>query len=270
MTWRKALLVHWPEYLMEAAGLGLLMVAACVYALVLQHPGSPVAGALPGQTVRRMLMGLAMGSTVIALVYSPMGRRSGAHLNPAVTLTFFRLRKVAPWDALFYAVAQFAGGLAGVLLAAVVVGSPLGDPAIRYVATAPGRAGQAVAFVAELLISLGLMLAVLTVSNSPHHARRTGLVAGALVATWITIEAPLSGMSMNPARSFGSALPAALLAPLWIYFTAPPLGMLLAAELYRRVAPNRGVICAKLDHGGRGRCIFHCGYARRSVPAESA
>jgi aquaporin Z len=260
----RALAAHWPEYLMEAAGLGLFMVAACLFALLLEHPTSPVHRTLPDPLGRRALMGLAMGSTAVALIYSPMGRRSGAHLNPAVTLTFLRLGKIDPWDALFYAAAQFTGGLAGVLLAAAAIGPALSHSAVRYVATVPGHRGPAVAFVAEAAISFGLMLAVLTVSNSMRHARHTGLVAGALVATWITVEAPLSGMSMNPARSFGSAVPAALLSPLWIYFAAPPLGMLLAAELYRRLAPGRKVICAKLDHGGRGRCIFRCEYARAS------
>lgn len=259
----RALAAHWPEYLIEAAGLGLFMVSACLFALLFEHPASPARLLLPAPALRRVLMGLAMGTTAVALIYSPWGRRSGAHFNPAVTLTFVRLGKVDPWDALFYALAQFAGGLAGVLSVAAAVGMPLADPAVRYVATVPGPAGPAVAFAAEVFISAGLMLAVLTVSNSPRHARRAGLVAGALVATWIAVEAPLSGMSMNPARSLGSALPAHALSPLWIYFTAPPLGMLLAGELYGRLAPARGVGCAKLDHGSRGRCIFRCRYGSK-------
>jgi len=102
------------------------------------------------------------------------------------------------------------------------------------------------------------MLVVPAVSNSARHARLTGLAAGALVATWIAVEAPLSGMSMNPARSFGSALAAGDFRALWVYFTAPPLGMLAAAQLYRR----RGVRCAKLVHDRGGRCIFRCGSVR--------
>ena len=85
---------HWPEYLMEAAGLGLFMIVAAACASVLEYPASPLRQFLPDPLVRRALMGVAMGATSIALVYSPLGARSGAHLNPATTLTFFRLGRV--------------------------------------------------------------------------------------------------------------------------------------------------------------------------------
>jgi aquaporin Z len=91
-------------------------------------------------------------------------------------------------------------------------------------------------------------------------ARYTPLFAGALVATYITLEAPLSGMSMNPARTFGSALAAQLWTSLWIYFTAPPLGMLAAAEAYRWQQGAHAVRCAKLHHHNDKRCIFRCDY----------
>ena len=91
--------------------------------------------------------------------------------------------------------------------------------------------------------------------------RFTGLCAGILVATYITLEAPLSGMSMNPARTFGSAVSAQLWTALWIYFVAPPLGMLLAAELSVRRHGAQSVLCAKLHHHNTRRCIFHCRYA---------
>ena len=97
-----------------------------------------------------------------------------------------------------------------------------------------------------------------------HHSRgivpQTGLFAGALVATYIAIEAPLSGMSMNPARSFASALPAHLWTDFWVYLTAPFLGMLLAAECYVRFPGARRVLCAKLHHDNDTRCIFCCSY----------
>jgi aquaporin Z len=217
--------------------------------------------ALPGALARRTLMGLAMGLTAVALIYSPWGRRSGAHLNPATTLTFWRLGKVATPDALAYAAAQVAGGIAGVLLAALVVGSPLAHPDVRYVATVPGAGGVAVAFVAELAITCVLMTVVLHVSNRPALARYTGLAAGALVALYITVEAPISGMSMNPARSLASALPAGAWDAFWIYLVAPPAGMLAAAEIYARRRGERAVYCAKLHHDRGGRCIFRCRYA---------
>jgi aquaporin Z len=257
---RDALRLHWPEYLIEAAGLGLFMMSASVFAVLLFHPGSPAAETMLGSLGRRTLMGLAMGLTAVALVYSRWGKRSGAHFNPALTLTFLRLGKVPPWDALFYVVAQSAGGLAGMLLAAAVLHRFIGHPSVNYVATVPGAWGIGVAFGAEVAIAFMLMSVVLRVSNAPSLARFTGLFAGALVATYIALEAPLSGMSMNPARSFASAVPAHLWASFWIYVTAPPLGMLLAAEVYVRT--RRPVLCAKLHHDNAERCIFRCNYVR--------
>jgi aquaporin Z len=192
----------------------------------------------------------------MSIVYSPWGKQSGAHLNPSFTLTFFRLGKISPWDAFFYIVAQFAGGLAGVMVAAAIIGNRIADPAVNYVVTAPGSAGPTVAFLAEMGISFLMMIVVLTVSNTQRNARWTGVCAGILVATYISLEAPLSGMSMNPARTLGSALPAHTWTALWIYFAAPPLGMLLAAQLYLWRKGAHRVACAKLHHQNDKRCIF--------------
>src|SRR5438132_732397 len=255
-----ALKRHWHEYLMEAAGLGLFMISAAVFATVLEYPGSLLHKAIPDPLVRRALMGLAMGLTAIGIIYSPWGQQSGSHLNPAVTFTFFRLGKIEPPDALFYIMAQFAGGIAGVLLAQAALGMLIAHPSVNYVVTVPGLAGPTVAFLAEVIISLGLMLVVLIASNTRNLARFTGLFAGLLVATYITVEAPLSGMSMNPARTFGSALPAQIWAALWVYFSAPVLGMLLAGEFFRRLKRAGAVFRAKLHHHNSKRCIFRCRY----------
>lgn len=254
----EALKRHWPEYLMEAAGLGLFMVSACLVTILLEHPASPIHHELPDPFVRRALIGLAMGLTAIGIIYSPWGKQSGAHLNPAVTLAFFRLGKIQPADALGYAAAQFVGGAAGVLLVAVPLMAYLADPSVNYAVTVPGPGGAAVAFAAEAAISFGLMLAVLVVSNTSRLARWTGFFAGALVATYIALEAPLSGMSMNPARTVASAAPAHVWTAWWIYCSAPLLGMLAAAELFVRVRRAGSLACPKLHHDNPFRCIF-CG-----------
>jgi aquaporin Z len=252
---------HWPEYLMEGAELGLFMISACVCVAIFEHPASPVRQAIGDAFVRRALIGAAMGLTAIAIVMSPLGKRSGAHFNPAVTLTFWRLGRIEPWDAAFYILAQFVGAVAGVMLSIALLGrAVVAHPSIAYVATVPGGGGTALAFAAEATISFGLMLTVLFVSNVRRLNRHTALFAGALVALFITVEAPLSGMSMNPARTFGSALPGQIWMALWIYFTAPPLGMLLAAQVYLRFKGHGAVLCCKLHHDNDKRCIFRCRY----------
>jgi aquaporin Z len=262
-----ALRTHWPEYLMEAAGLGLFMVSAGLCGTLLEYAQSPVHRAIADPFARRTLMGVAMGLTAVGIIYSPWGKQSGAHINPATTLTFWRLGKVAGWDAGFYAAAQFVGGLAGVLLVAAILGDWFLSPPVAAVATVPGASGGAAAFVAEVAMTFLLMLMVLFVSNSASIARYTGLVVGLLVAVYITLEAPVSGMSMNPARTFASALAGNTWTALWVYFTAPPLGMLVAAQTYLWLRGRAAVHCAKMHHQNNKRCIF-CASGAASQPGS--
>jgi len=261
---------HWPEYLMEAAELGIFMVSACSVVALLEYPGSPLHQLLPNPVFRRVLTGIAMGLTAICIVYSPWGKQSGAHFNPSFTLTFFRLGKIHAADALFYILSQFVGGVSGVVLSLWLVGSPVRHQSVNYVATTPGAYGLAAAFVGELLISFLQMTVVLRVSKDSRLARFTGLIAGGLVATYISIESPLSGMSMNPARTFASAFPGQLWAGCWIYFTAPLLGMLSAAQVHLWKQGKAGINCAKLHHQNNKRCIF-CEYQHgKDAKAETA
>jgi aquaporin Z len=239
---------------MEAAALGLFMVSACAFGVLLEHPASPLRQALGDDFTRRALMGLAMGGTAIALIHSPWGKQSGAHMNPAVTLTFLRLGKVARADAAAYITAQFLGGATGVAVMGLLLKPWLADPAVHFVATVPGRWGWTAAFAGEVAISFLLMSVVLFVSNHNRLARFTGVSAGACVALFIAFEAPVSGMSMNPARTLASAWAAQDWTALWIYFIAPLLGMLLAAQV-RELATAR-TACAKLHHANDKRCIF--------------
>ena len=252
---------------MEAAELGLFMMSACVCVVLLEHPSSFVNQIIPNPAVRRVLIGIAMGLTAVAIIYSPLGQRSGAHFNPSVTLTFLRLGKVKPWDAFFYVVAQFIGGVVGVLLATHVLKERVAHQSVQYAVTVPGMSGIAVAFLAEVVISFIQMSMVLRVSNTQRLARLTGLFAGIMVAIYISLEAPYSGMSMNPARTFASAFPAQIWTAWWIYFTAPLIGMLLAAEIYLRQHGFHQVFCAKLHHHNNKLCIFHCNWKQLSVPS---
>jgi aquaporin Z len=247
---------HLPEYLMEAVGLGLFMISAGLFGTLLGEPHSPAHLAIPDPLSRRALAGVAMGLSAVCIIYSPWGRRSGAHINPATTLTFWRLGKVAGRDAVGYAAAQLLGGLAGVLLVGAALGKWFTEPPVSAAATLPGSQGVFVAFVAEAGITFVLMFTVLTLNNLPRLAPYTGLAVGSLVALYITLEEPLSGMSMNPARTLASAVAGGQWTGIWIYFTAPLLGMLAAAEAYVRLRGAAKVRCAKLHHDSAYPCIF--------------
>lgn len=244
---------------MEFAEMGLYLFLTCLFATVSQHPRSPIRHLLPNDTVRRACFGISVGATLVAIVLTPWGKQSGGHLNPAMTFTFYRLGKVEFQDAICYGIAQFAGAIAGVVIATVLLLGAPGNPTIRYAATLPGMYGVGVAFIAEVVISCVLMLTVLFVSNHNGLSRFTPFFVGALYTIFITVETPLSGMSMNPARTFGSAFLGRYWNGLWLYFLAPTVGMLIAAELFLLVRGGIGPFCAKLHHANDRRCIFRHG-----------
>lgn len=245
-----------PEYALEAVELCLFMLSACTFAILLQHPASPLTQQQTFPLLPRVLMGVAMGGTAASIIYSPIGVRSGAHFNPAVTFTYWRLGRVKTPDAFFYVIAQFFGGSLGIALAAAVFGGLISHPAINFAATNPGPGGWRPAFAGEVTISFFLMLTVLTTSEISWFKRYTGLLASGLVAIFIAIESPLSGMSMNPARSFASAIGAGSWGSIWIYFVAPPIGMLAASEVFLRLPRIQRSACAKLYHSEHHPCIF--------------
>jgi aquaporin Z len=252
----RSLHTHWPEYLMEGAELGTFMLLAGMFATLLYADASPVPELLPHPLLRRGLMGLIVGVCAIAIIYSPWGKRSGAHFNPAVTLAFYRLGKLTPWDACFYVLAQFLGGVSGIALAAVLLGDAFTTLPVRSIVTVPGIWGWAGALVVEGLIAFCLMTMVLVISNHPKLHQHTGVFAGMFVALCVTFAAPISGMSINPARTFASAISAQVWTAFWIYYFVPPLAMLTAAELYLRVSGRRPrEICGKLCPNTETRCI---------------
>ena len=244
---------------MEVGELGFYMFLTCAFAALVRHPASPVRHAIPGSTARRALMGAGMGLAIIAIIVSPWGKQSGGHFNPAVTVAFYHLGKVEFWDAWFYVIAQFIGAVAGVAIARYAFGAALGNDMVHYAVTVPGMYGRAVAFLAELAISFLLMIVVLFLTNHRRLAPYTAYFVGALIAFYITFETPLSGMSTNPARTFGSAFHADYWRALWIYFLAPSLGMLFAAETFLWMRKGTPPFYAKLHHANNKRCIFHHG-----------
>src|SRR4029077_8290970 len=174
-----------------------------------------------------------------------------------MTFAFYWLGKLRPWDALFYGAAQFSGATMAVPFATFFLsGAPVGGT-VRYAVTAPGGYGVAVAFAAELAISFILMITVLLVTNHEGLARYTPYFVGSLYAVNITFETPLSGMSMNPARTFGPAAYAGYWHTLWIYFIAPTMGMLAAAAVFLRARHGKPPYWVKLHHANHKRCIFH-------------
>ncbi|HYZ15381.1 MAG TPA: aquaporin [Candidatus Acidoferrum sp.] len=257
---------RWSLYAIEGIATAILVAAAGIYTLGVQHPASPLRTMLADPLLRRAAIGLAMGGTIAAIAYSPWGRRSGAHCNPALTFAFFRLGKVARADLCGYVAAQFTGGLAGALAVATLWRSALADPAVHWYVTVPGMPGIVAAFLAELLIPAALLTAILHAMRSERWRPFTPVFAAAIVMLAITFESPLSGAGLNPARSFATAAVSGIWSGLWIYFIAPVCGMLLAASAF-----TRGTIpCAKLVHDTGRPCQFlGCAFAGPALFREA-
>jgi aquaporin Z len=267
-SWLDTLRAHYPEYLIEGWALGMFMVSAGVVTTLIEAP-TPLRSVLTEPDLRRALIAAAMGLTAVALIHSPWGKRSGAHMNPAVTLTFLRLGHIASRDAFFYILAQCVGGTLGVLLVHALLSDAFSQPPVSFVATVPGAHGVAVAALGEFAISFAMMAMILRVSNSRRYMRFTGGFAGLLVALWITFEAPLSGMSMNPARTLASAVPSGIWTGFWIYLLAPLAGMQAAASVHLALRGAQSVACSKLMHTDDQRCI-HCGLQPAAAMATAA
>jgi len=255
----EALRRHWRLYVYEGAELAWFMVAACVATVLLFGVGSVGEREIASAAVRRLLMGAAMGGTAVMIIHSPMGKRSGAHFNPAITLTYLWLGKIGRWDALGYVVGQFAGGVAGVGLVKMVMGKALAQPSVDYAVTVPGIGGTAGAFGAELFMAALLMGVVLWMTNLRRLAAYTGYAMGVLITGYVFFFAPVSGFSINPARTVGSAVWAHVWTAEWVYFVAPLMGMFGAAAVYVNWFGIESVVCAKLHAAPSVLCPFACG-----------
>lgn len=240
---------HWRVYLMEAAGLAGFVFGAGLLSVLLEHPDLFVMqssfGGEENAIWRRVPLGILMGG-YITFITRLWGERSGAHINPTVTWTFFRLGKINFADAVFYTAAQFAGAFAAAQILKFALGHYFAHPLIDFGVTKPKPPHTSTeAFVAEFVISFVLMFVVLAAANSTKLEKKAPLIIGILIALYLIVETPYSGMSLNPARSTGAAVAANKYEHLWIYFVAPGLAMLLAAELFLRAKPLLPVIVDK-------------------------
>ncbi len=227
-TFRK----NYPLYLIEAWGLGMFMISASLFTILFQHPDLKLVTLISSGFLRRMLTGIAMGATAVGIINSPWGRRSGAHINPSVTLTMLFLKKIKIPDVVFYILFQIIGGTLGVYLTAVLLPAYMQHPSVAYVVTVPGKAGITGAVTGESIIGFMMMFVTLFTSNHRTLKNLTGYITGILIVSFVTFESPFSGFSMNPARTLASAIPSGVWLAWPLYMFVPPVSMLSAAVCY--------------------------------------
>jgi len=245
------------EWTAEFLGTALIMLVGLSAITFDFASHSPMQHGVHDLELRRLITGVVFAGTGATVIYSSLGRRSGGHFNPAMTLAFRRLGKIDTPGTLAYGAAQLAG--AGVAALTVRLAWGRWATSVHVGATLPGHGGVLVSLVAETGLTFVLATLVLHCIDRPRWMPYTAALAATFLAFLITVEAPVSGSSLNPARSFGPALASGAWSDYWIYAVAPPLGALLAAVVYRRV---RGSIrCAKLFHTDEYPCpFFDCQY----------
>jgi aquaporin Z len=220
------------HYLQEALGLAIFMISACFFSALFWGNDPSFHFTFSNDEARNIVNGILMGSTALLIFYSPFTAPSGSHINPAVTITFLRLNKMCRYDAMFYILFQFVGGVLAVYIMAALLGKSLTASPVNYAVTIPGRYGVTSSAIVEYLIAVVTMMMVLFTSNNNRLKKYTRIFSGCLVCCWVIFAGSVSGFGMNPARSFASAFPAHIYTSFWIYLFIPFAGMLSAAEIF--------------------------------------
>ncbi len=219
----------WKVYGAEFLGTGILLLGGLSAVILDFGTGSPVVRAVPDAGLRRLLTGFLFGSVGALVAISPLGKESGAHINPAVSLAFRLLGKIRTSHAVGYVLSQLAGAVAGSL--PLLLWGALGR-SVNFGATTPG-AGTGAALLGETAATLALVLGLFLFLRHRRIRRFTPALFPVLYAVLVFLEAPLSGTSTNPARSLGPAVIANTWRAWWIYWVGPAAAALLGAALYR-------------------------------------
>jgi aquaporin Z len=255
---------HWKEWWAELVGTAVLLFAVVTAKYWAVRAGPP----LSDGAVRVAIVGTVAGLAVIAVAFSPLGRRSGAHLNPAVTIGLWLQKVTGGADAVGYCTFQIVGAIVGVATARVW-GPHVAAAPVRWAVIAPANAvpqvsGAAVE-AAATLVQLGLVFAMLA---SRRYRRWAPVAAGFLLTAFIVALAPISGAGFNPARALASDVLAAAYPAIWIYLVGPLAGAAGAAGVV--VAWGRSPVTGKLRHDPTITCHMRCGLPHRTVVASGA
>jgi aquaporin Z len=255
--------IPWQLFLSELIGTAMLVLVGLSLVIFMWGTGSPMARLLPSEGLRRLITGFLFGCTGASIALSPVGRESGAHINPVVTFAFWMFRKLDAATAVGYVVAQLTGACLGCL--PLLAWGAMGR-SVAFGATVPGAGYSVAAVIAgEAVTTFGLIVG-LCVFLGFHRLRSfTPALMPPLYAFMVWAESPISGTSTNPARTFGPAVISGQWQGWWIYWVGPLIGALVAllagnslatrievAKLYYFDSDRRGLLrrAARVDPAG--------------------
>jgi aquaporin Z len=259
--------VPWLLYGAELAGTTLLVAVGLSFVILDFGQGSPVIHLIPSAGWRRLLTGFLFGSTGALIALSPLGKESGAHINPAVTLAFWLTGTLGGRHAVGYVVAQLAGGILGAL--PLLTWGGMGR-SVAFGATVPGPGyGFGWALVGEAATTFALIVGLFMFVRHRRLRSFTPALFPVLYAAMVYLEAPVSGTSTNPARSLAPAVISGAWNGWWVYWVGPLLGTLLGVAVFRIAGPRwLSIEIAKLYHFGHDRYGVLRPGERSAVPGE--
>lgn len=247
----------WGAFLSELVGTALLVAVGLSIVILAFGSGSPVPRVIPDAGLRRLLTGFLFGSTGALIALSPVGKHSGAHINPVVTLAFWLMGKMRAGHVAGFVAAQLAGAIVGAV--PLLAWGGMGG-SVAFGATVPGAAyGSGRALAGETVTTFALVAGLFFFLRHRSIRAFTPALFPMLYAVMVFLEAPVSGTSTNPARSLGPAVVAGSWHGWWVYWIGPVLGAVLGVAVYRLTWLRRLEIeVAKLyhfEHDPHG--IFH-------------
>ncbi len=251
--WQREFLSHCPEYAAEFVGTAFLVFCVVAAVAVMFAPASPVLHFSPSARLRLFVTGSMLGGAGGLVAITPLGRISGAHLNPAISLGFFAEGKMQLQDLLGYIIAQLGGGVVGAWAGAATADG-FGH-SVREALNLPARGvsdwGAAGAEVVGTFCLALVIFEMLSVKKLMHW---TPLLVVGVASVILGIDGNLSGASLNPARSFGPAWIEHQWGSFWVYVIGPSMGGLLAGLLHRLMP--RPARTGKIFHDRHYRSVF--------------
>lgn len=231
-------------FISEFLGTGLLLLAGLSLVIFMFGSGSPMAQLIPEVKVRQAMTGFLFGSIGASIALSPIGKLSGAHINPAVTMVFWLFRKIEGRLAITYILAQLTGGIIGCL--PLIIWGQMGR-SIDFGVTVPGAGYSMQTALLGEVITTFTMVSLLVIFIGFRKIRQfTPYMFPLLYAIMVPLEADISGISTNPARSLGPAVISGQWTAFWIYIAGPLTGALLASLAGSALA--RRITIAKIYH----------------------
>ena len=226
----------WKLFVAEAIGTGLLLFFGLSFVIFNWGEGTVMANIIPSEPIRRLFTGFLFGTVGCLVTISPVGKYSGAHINPAVTLAFWLRGRIQSSTMIGYIISQLIGGVLGTI--PLLLWGKQGE-SIEYGITLPGSAGLMAAFWGEIIATACLIIYLYIFIGRKSLRKYTPYGIPFLYALLVWLEAPFSGCSTNPARSFAPALIAENFTAHWLYWIAPIIGMVAVSLFFRWRRINR-------------------------------